>query len=353
LLLLVLTGVLFITIDQRDNGVVGNARGAFGYVFRPFKGMARAATRPVRNAWRGMTNYGDLERENLALRDELARQAGNAAAAEAFVREHNELLNLAQLPTGPNISTVTAQAIGGSPRDDQQTVEINQGSRRGIRVGMPVVNGAGLIGKITEVFPDGAVVRLITDPQYVLAVKIACTDAVPGVVDNPVGTTPTGLPIGGTDPRFTTTSTSTTSTVPITQPGDTAPTTITTTTSSTTSTTIPETTGVPTSVVETTTTVEPCDRETGSIRGRGSGQAPVVGLLEDDVRAQDIQVGDRVVTAGGAESLAPPNLPIGKVSRIIERKGASPEVEVELNADIQRLNFVSVLLYVPASEVTP
>jgi len=38
---------------------------------------------------------------------------------------------------------------------------------------------------------------------------------------------------------------------------------------------------------------------------------------------------------------------------VIEHKGASPEIEVELNADLSRLNFVSVLLYLPASEVTP
>ncbi|NCX21840.1 MAG: hypothetical protein EBX17_01400, partial [Betaproteobacteria bacterium] len=36
-----------------------------------------------------------------------------------------------------------------------QTVEINQGSDRGLRVGMPVVNAAGLVGRITWVDNKG------------------------------------------------------------------------------------------------------------------------------------------------------------------------------------------------------
>ena len=68
LLLLILSCVLLITLDQRDSGVVSNMRSGFAYLFRPFEGMTRSATRPVRNAWRGITNYGDLEKENLRLR---------------------------------------------------------------------------------------------------------------------------------------------------------------------------------------------------------------------------------------------------------------------------------------------
>jgi len=340
ILLLVLTSILLITFNNTSTGLVGNTRTAFGYVFRPFRGATRVITRPIRNAWRGATSYGDLERENLALRDQLARQIGNSAAAEAFVQEHNELLKLQQLPIGPNISTVTAQVIGTTPRGDQQTVEINQGSRRGVRVGQPVVNGAGLIGKVTEVFPDGAVVRLVTDPQFILSVRVTCASAIPGVIA----------------PATTTTTTTTTTTIPtvITDPavvGVTGP------------------GGVPTPGTTTTTvynafapgstvpiagsggTSVRCDRETGSIRGRGRNDAPLIGLLNDDALSRAIVVGDQVVTAGGTESLAPPNLPVGRVSRVVLRKGDSPIVEVKINADLEHLNFVEVLLYLPVSEV--
>jgi len=343
-LILVITSLLFITFSNANTSAIGSLRTGFGYLFRPFRGAARVVTRPVENAWRGITNYNDLQRENLTLRDQLARQIGNSAAAEAFVQEHNELLKLQQLPIGPNIATVIAQVIGATPRGDQQTVEINQGSSRGVRVGMPVVNGAGLIGKVTEVFPDGAIVRLVTDPQFVLSVRVTCASAIPGLI--------------GSD-STTTTSTSTTTTT-------------------TTTTTVPAPVGatgasgvdgvVPPLGVTTTTdynvfapgstvpiagsggTTVRCDRETGSIRGRGRSEDPQIGLLNDDALSRSIQVGDQVITAGGTESLAPPNLPVGRVSRVILRRGDAPVVEVKVNADLAHLNFVEVLLYLPVSE---
>lgn len=337
LLLLVLTSVLLITFNNTSNAVVGDLRTGFGYVFRPFRGAAKVVTRPVRNMWRGITNYDDLERQNLTLRDQLARQAGNAAAAEAFVQEHNELLKLQQLPIGPNISTVTAQVIGGSPRGDQQTVEINQGTRRGVRVGMPVVNGSGLVGKVTEVFADGAIVRLITDPQFVISVRVTCAAFVPGVIAPPTTTTTTTVPVP----------TNANGEVVITDP--------TTPPSSTTTTTVFSVFTAPESVVPIASTGSTsgtrCDRETGSIRGRGRNDPPQVGLLNDDALSRAILVNDQVLTAGGTDSLAPPNLPVGRVSRVILRKGDAPIVEVKPNADLAHLNFVEVLLYLPVSEV--
>ena len=340
ILLLVLTSVLLITFNNTSTGLIGNTRTAFGYVFRPFRGATRVVTRPIRNAWRGMTNYSELERENLALRDQLARQVGNSAAAEAFVQEHNELLKLQQLPIGPNISTVTAQVIGTTPRGDQQTVEINQGTRRGIRVGMPVVNGAGLVGKVTEVFPDGAIVRLVTDPQFVLSVRVTCASAIPGVITPATSTTATTTTMAPppviTDPVVGATGaggvpspgTSTTTTVyNAFAPGSTVP------------------------IAGTGGTTVRCDRETGSIRGRGRNDNPLMGLLNDDALSRAILVGDQVVSAGGTDSLAPPNLPIGRVGRVVLRKGDSPIVEVKVNADLSHLNFVEILLYLPVSEV--
>ena len=339
ILLLVLTSVLLITFNNTSTGLIGNTRTAFGYVFRPFRGATKVLTRPVRNAWRGMNNYSELERENLNLRDQLARQIGNSAAAEAFVQEHNELLKLQQLPIGPNISTVIAQVIGTTPRGDQQTVEINQGTRRGVRVGMPVVNGAGLVGKVTEVFPDGAIVRLVTDPQFVLSVRVTCASAIPGVIT----------------PATTTTSTTTTTVAPeITDPvsgatgADGSPLPGTTTTTTVYNAFAPGST-VP--IAGSGGTAVRCDRETGSIRGRGRNENPLIGLLNDDALSRSIKVGDQVVTAGGTDSLAPPNLPVGRVGRVVLRKGDSPIVEVKINADLSHLNFVEVLLYLPVSEV--
>jgi rod shape-determining protein MreC len=69
------------------------------------------------------------------------------------------------------------------------------------------------------------------------------------------------------------------------------------------------------------------------------------------VRFGDIEVGVPIVTAGGSRSLAPPDIMIGNVSRVIERLGsAGPLLEIRLVADLSNLSFLRILLYQPITE---
>ena len=364
ILLLALTSVILITMDLRGSALINLTRSTFGIVFRPIEGATRVVTRPMQNAWNGMTHYNEVVDENHRLKDLIAYGEGANISAIASVREAQELLSLNGLPTLAGISSCTGQVVGQSPSNFSQTVEINRGSECGIKVGMPVLNAAGMIGKITDVYNKRSVVMLITDPSYSVAVK---------VVNAPPTTTTTTLPAGTVvDPS--------------------APTT-TTTSSSTTTTTIPRTTttagvegftpGVTLATVATTTlpgsvsqtTVVPGSagpnqpgkstkspitvpagldlplRETGALEGRGLTKFPVVRFVENQTRFGGVSVGSPVITAGGATSLAPPDIVIGTVSKVVKRSGSlGPILEVELAANLDNLNFVRILLYQPTTE---
>jgi rod shape-determining protein MreC len=236
--------------------------------------------------------------------------------------------------------SVIAQVVGEAPSNFQNTVEITVGTRDGIAVGMPVTDGAGLIGKVTKVYPDRSVVMLITDPQFSVQAQVLSRvdeeDAASTTSSAPPNTAPSGRPLDPT--TSTSTTTTTTTTIPI------SPTTTTTTprgatqgqtttsTSSTTTTTLPEI------VVR---------RETGDIDGQGADR-PLLFSLIDDTALTNVKVGDTVETAGGTKSLAPQSIPIGKITAVTQRLGSrSPIVEVEPNASLTQLNFVSVVLFVP------
>ena len=93
-------------------------------------------------------------------------------------------------------------------------------------------------------------------------------------------------------------------------------------------------------------------RETGVLRGQGSDRLPRVSFIAPATAFGQIEVGDTVFTAGGSTSLAPPNIPLGRVVNVITRAGtAGQELEIEPTADLDRLQFVRVVLYQPASEV--
>ena len=66
--------------------------------------------------------------------------------------------------------------IGSSPGNFDRRIEIDCGSDDGLQIGMPVVTVAGLVGKLTTVALDTAVVMLVTDPQYSVMVSIGGGD---------------------------------------------------------------------------------------------------------------------------------------------------------------------------------
>lgn len=347
ILLLSLTSVILITLDLQGSAIVDGVRSVFGTLFRPVEAATRVVTRPIQNTWYGITRYDDVVEENRRLQDLVAFGEGANIAAIATVREAQELLALNGLPTLAGIASCTAQVVGQSPSNFSQTVEINRGSECGIKVGMPVLNAAGMIGKVTDVYSQRAVVMLITDPGYSLAVK---------VVNTPPTTTTTTVP--GATPTETTTTTTTTTTLP--------PTTTTTTikgftpgaTIATTSTLAPSGTSGPNQpgqANKSPITVPPgADlplRETGALEGRGLQKTPVVRFIENQPRFGDVAVGSPVISAGGANSLAPPDIVIGTVSKVVNRTGTlGPILEVTLSANLENLNFVRVLLYQPITE---
>ena len=322
--LLALSSILLITLDLQGNAVVDGVRRAFGTVFQPLQDAGRVITRPIGNAWRGITQYDDLEAENERLQDRIDQQEGAFIAALATARDAQELLALNGIDDLTDISSITAQVVGESPTNFSQTVEINQGSSDGLRVGMPVVNAAGLVGKVTEVFANRSIVMLATDVSYAIPVQVLnLPEADPVVTTTTVPTTTSIVPSPSTSIAPVVTSIAPVLTVapPTTQP-------------------------TPSSVVDINALPA---AETGAFRGRGPDRAPIVEFVDQSSRFGEIKVGAVVITAGGWKGLAPRGIVIGRVVKIVERSGTSGAVlEVRLTARLSTLNFVRVLLYQPA-----
>ena len=372
--LLALSSILLITLDLQGNSVVNGLRNVFSTIFQPIQSSARVMTRPLGNTWQGITNYGELEAENARLQDQLDQQEGAFIAALATVRDAQELLALNGIDNLADISSVTAQVVGGTPSNYSQTVEINQGSDRGLRVGMPVVNAAGLVGRITWVDNNRSLVLLANDSLYAIPVQVVNQ---PDIV--PATTTTTTTTTTSTTTTSTSTTTSTTTLAPV-APLSTAvvdPNAITSSTTAiatATSTTVdlsgidfgalaPTTTGVIVTIAPGTTAGGPTTTinlddlpvaETGIFRGRGIDNAPVVEFIDQNSRFGEVQVGALVFTSGGSQSLAPRGIVVGRVIKIVERTGTSGAVlEVRLTAKLTALNFVRVLLYQPVATGTP
>src|SRR4029077_17474430 len=115
-------------------------------------------TSPFRNAWNGITGYGELKEANSRLRDRLPEaEAGKATEANAAeqLRRLNDQLNLG-IPE--NLPTQIARVTSGQLSNfGDYRVEIDKGSDAGLAKGMPVVTNAGdgkaasLVGRLERV----------------------------------------------------------------------------------------------------------------------------------------------------------------------------------------------------------
>ncbi|MEP1124445.1 MAG: rod shape-determining protein MreC [Ilumatobacter sp.] len=407
---LLLTAVLLLTLDLRGNPVLDTVRDGFSQAMSPVERAADVVTNPVQRGWNAYNNYDDLVTENQVLLDQIDRQRGTQAAAEASIIDYNLLLAFENLPSLAGFPTATAQVVGGATNNIDQTVEINKGSNDGIAVGMPVVNQAGLIGKITRVSTTTSIVMLVTDPRYSIAVEILGgtgetsslddgslddaatsgttpsgntpeeneqlaqdevdaanapdsvpsdtsvevdpTDTVADESDAPGGTTPADvfeqtdpdLPQAGDLPEPGVVSPDVVDLPPAVIPDEDEPPTT-------------DAEGNPVEPTETTTTTivelipEQLEKEFGVLEGRGAGKLTQIRFLQDIPSLAVLEEGDLVETAGPSDSPAPPNIPVGRVINRADRPGvAGPLLEIELNADLDKLNFVRVVLFRPLSE---
>ena len=340
MIILLLTSILLITLDLRGNAVFNAARSGFGYAMQPFEVAGEVVTRPVTRVWDGMTKVDDLERENARLQQQVDTQRSDQVAAQAALQENFEMRRALNLESLASLERKTCEVIGSSPSNFDQRVEIDCGSLDSLRVGMPVVNDAGLVGKITNVSPETSIVMLVTDPLYHVPVKvIAEVDPTPET--SAPATVPSGLEIGDVT---TTTSTTTTTLAP-------GSTTVPTEESLAPDVSQPTTTSTVAGSTTTSTTLPPQTRETGVLDGYGGDRLPRVSFIADSPLFGRVTEGDAVLTAGGSDSLAPPNIPIGRVANVIPGAGVEGlQLEVDLNADLDRLNFVTVILYTAPRE---
>jgi rod shape-determining protein MreC len=174
LLLLVLTSVTVITLDQRGqgSGLFGSVRNGASDALAPVRDGAASVLSPVGDAIDGVTGYGDVKRENERLRSQVAALRGRALAGDEAQAEARRLSKLLGVSFVGDIPTIGATVVSAPVSNFEQTIELDRGSDRGIERGMPVVDGEGLVGKVVSVSGKRSVVRLVTDPSSSVGVRL-------------------------------------------------------------------------------------------------------------------------------------------------------------------------------------
>jgi len=191
LLLLVVLSLILLTayFGEAAGGQLHSVQRAFLTVLSPIQDGANKALKPVRDAfgWIGDTVDAKSERKQLVRQvDKLRREV---IAEQTERSAYRELLALYRLDNRLSVSDyhpVTATVVAKSPNIWYSTVTIDKGEAAGVHINDPVINGEGLVGKVTQVASDGAQVSLITDSTMGVSARLGSTPAT-GIVQPKVG----------------------------------------------------------------------------------------------------------------------------------------------------------------------
>lgn len=133
--------------------------------------------------WKNYIALIDVAEENTRLRADMYRvQASVTLAAEerAELDRLRELLRLDVLRERPGFAArVIAKRFG--PQAVLKTFTVDKGFSDGAIVGTPVVNAAGVVGRILRAAPHTSTVLMLTDPGFRLAV-ISQNSRTPGIL---------------------------------------------------------------------------------------------------------------------------------------------------------------------------
>jgi rod shape-determining protein MreC len=250
--------------ESAGGGLHAVQRGALS-VLGPIQEGASRALKPARDlfGWVGDTLDAKKERDGLLRKNQsLERQVTDLQAEAAENRDLKKLLQINEAGGLDQYDPVRARVTGRASTLFYSRMTIDKGSSAGVRVGQPVVNGAGLVGRVTETTQGYSIVTLITDEEFAAGARVL-----------------------GSNQQ---------------------------------------------------TTVQASLNKPGDLE---------LELLQDP---DQVQRGDRVITAGSTslrlQSYFPPNIPIGRVSRIELGDGdLDRRIHVRPAVDLGSLQFVEVL----------
>jgi len=87
-------------------------------------------------------------------------------------RENERLHRILDFEPPPGHILLQARVLSVSGTTTQVSAVINRGERDSIRIDMPIINEQGLIGRVVEVFENGAKIQLLTDPTHRVAARV-------------------------------------------------------------------------------------------------------------------------------------------------------------------------------------
>ena len=161
------------------SGVTGNSvpKMVVQGVMTPLRAGANALTVQAERFYNYIFRYEALLAENEILKEKISQMEDDARLADSVERENQRLREALDLKSyHEDYKMVDANIIAWSSTDWTNTLTINRGAKSGIAVDMCAITANGqVVGLVTEVGPNYAVVKTILDSTLEISATISST----------------------------------------------------------------------------------------------------------------------------------------------------------------------------------
>lgn len=178
-------GAVALAILSQQSWAAG-PRGAAMSALAPLESALTSAGAQYDRVTSALGDVSSLRAENqrLTAADESLRR--QVVELNAAAKENATLRQALNFERSYGHKMVAAEVIGRGPDGFSRTLEIDRGSADGIRNGMVVATGAGLLGRVSEVGPHAAIVQTLADPRSRVNVYLS-TSGLQGTVSGAEG----------------------------------------------------------------------------------------------------------------------------------------------------------------------
>ncbi|MCY6485074.1 rod shape-determining protein MreC [Clostridium aestuarii] len=162
---------------------IGAAENGVGVTLNSVQGVVYNFNSKIKNSINFFVNYSDVKKENEKLRTDNIQLKDKAIKFDALQKENKRLRKMLNFKDQKSeYEYLGCDIIGKSGNDWLEGFVINRGSNDGIKKRMVVITGEGLVGQVTSVGSNWAIVQSLVNENIAVAGLVNSTDENDGIV---------------------------------------------------------------------------------------------------------------------------------------------------------------------------
>ena len=171
LLLLTLVSIVLMGVDFRFH-YLKNIRQTTNVLTKPFHAVLNLPSDLYDFTTQYFSNQSLLIHENETLKLDIDRLKADLQRLDFVDQENNQLKNLLEVKNARKFKTEAVSIIYSRFDPFSQKIIIDGGQNKGFQAGQPVIDALGLVGQISNVYPETSEVTLVIDKRMSVPIQI-------------------------------------------------------------------------------------------------------------------------------------------------------------------------------------